>query len=61
MDLPILTYTKQQAAQILNVPESSINWQLRKGKLPHRKISGKIRFTLSDLNDLVEASKAKNF
>jgi len=56
-ELPKLTYTKHEAAKILNVPESSINWQLRKGKLPYRKISGRIRFTLEDLQVFVEQSK----
>ncbi|MFH1613837.1 MAG: helix-turn-helix domain-containing protein [Planctomycetota bacterium] len=60
VSLPKLTYTKEEAAKILNVPESSINWQLRKGKLPYRKISGRVRFTLSDLKILVESSKVEN-
>ena len=54
-----LTYTKEEAAQILGVPVGSINWQLRRGKLPHRKISGRIRFTVDDLRALVEASKVE--
>ena len=52
---PIL-FTKCQAAEVLNVSESSINWLLRKGSLPRRKIAGKIRFTRSDLQALIEAS-----
>lgn len=56
-DLPKLTYTKDEAAQILNIPVGSIDWQLRRGKIPHRKISGKIRFTLDDLKAFVDASK----
>jgi len=58
VSLPKLTYTKEEAAKILNIPAGSIDWQLRKGKLPHRKISGRVRFTLEDLEALVEASKA---
>jgi hypothetical protein len=51
-----LTYTKEEAAQMLNVPPSSINWLLRKGNLPRRKISGRIRFTMEDLRLLVDKS-----
>jgi len=57
MELPRLTYTKEEAAKILNVPKVSIDWLLRKGTLPKRKIAGKIRFTLEDLKALVKASK----
>lgn len=51
-----LLFTKAQAAQMLSLSESSIAWLLRKGTLPHRKIAGKIRFTRSDLEALIEAS-----
>ena len=51
-----LPFTKVQAAQMLSLMESSIDWLLRKGVLPHRKIVGKIRFTRSDLEALIEAS-----
>ncbi len=59
-DLPKLLYDKKEAAQILNVPKTSIDWLLRKGTLPRRKIAGKIRFTLDDLQVCVEASKEDN-
>ena len=52
-----LTYTKEQAAQILNVELGSINYLVRKGTLPCRKIAGKIRFTMDDLKTFVESSK----
>ena len=51
-----MLFTKAQAAQMLNMSSSSIAWLLRKGTLPHRKIAGKIRFTRSDLEALIEAS-----
>ena len=56
-ELPRLTYTKEEAAKILNIPESGIVWLLRKGVLPRHKIAGKIRFTLEDLETLVQASR----
>ena len=52
-----LTYTKEEAAEILSVPKSSIDWLLRKGQLPRHKIAGKIRFTWEDLQAFVEAPK----
>ena len=55
--LPKLTYTKEEAARILNIPAGSIDWLLRKGTLPRRKIAGKVRFTLDDLKAFVEVSK----
>ena len=51
-----LVFTKGQAAKMLNLSESSIEWLLRKHAIPHRKIAGKIRFTRSDLEVLIEAS-----
>jgi len=56
-NLTKLTYTKEEAAEMLNIPASSMNWLLRKGALPRRKIAGRIRFTLDDLNQYVEKSK----
>jgi len=55
-DLPKILFTKAEAAEILRVPEGSIAWLLRKGALPRRKIAGKIRFTLDDLQALIGAS-----
>ena len=51
-----LLFTKAQAAHMLSLSQSSIDWLLRKGVLPHRKVAGKIRFTRSDLEALIEAS-----
>ena len=51
-----LPFTKTQAAQMLSLRRPSINWLLRKGTIPHRKITRKIRFTRSDLEALIEAS-----
>ena len=51
-----LVYTKAEAAKMLSLPESSIDWMLRKQAIPHRKIAGKIRFTRSDIETLIEAS-----
>ena len=53
--LPTLAYTKRQAASMLNITESGIDWLIRSGKLPHRKIARKIRFTKSDLQGLIDA------
>ena len=52
---PVL-FTKVQAAEMLNLAATSVDWLLRKGAVPHRKIAGKIRFTRSDLQALIEAS-----
>jgi hypothetical protein len=56
---PKLLYTKEDAAKLLNISVSSINWQLRKGPevFPHHKIAGKIRFTQEDLQRIVKNSK----
>jgi len=54
--LPKLLYDKREAAEILNISVSSIEWLLRTGRLPHRKISGKIRFTRGDLEAFIDAS-----
>ena len=51
-----LLFTKAQAAEMLSLSESSIEWLIRKGAVPHRTIAGKIRFTRSDLEGLIEAS-----
>ena len=59
-ELSQLLYNKEQAAKILGLPKvSSINWLVRKGTLPHRKVAGKIRFTHSDLLDFVESVKVQ--
>jgi len=55
-ELPKILFTKAEAAEILRVPEGSIAWLLRKGALPRRKIAGKIRFTLGDLEALIATS-----
>ena len=52
-ELPKLCYTKPEAAQMMGFEETSIDWLLRKGVLPHRKIAGKIRFTIDDLKSLI--------
>ena len=51
-----MAYTKAEAARMLSLEETSIDWLLRKGNLPHRKIAGKIRFTEGDLQALIDAS-----
>lgn len=55
-DLPKLLYNKEEAAEILCIPKSSIEWLLRTGKLPRRKVAGKIRFTMADLQGLIDTS-----
>jgi hypothetical protein len=52
-----LVYTKVEAAGMLSVNVSSINWLLRKGVLPHRKIAGKIRFAETDLRTYLDRVK----
>ena len=54
--LPKLLYSKDEAAEMLSVSKWTIEWFLRKGKLPKRKIAGKIRFTMADLQGLIDAS-----
>ena len=48
-----LLYDKGEAAALLGVKVSAVNWLVRTGKLPYRKIARKIRFTLSDLDVLI--------
>ena len=55
-NLPKLCYTKIEAAEMLGLEPASIDWLIRKGTLPRRKIAGKIRFTLEDLQGLIDAS-----
>jgi hypothetical protein len=52
-----LVYTKAEAARMLGVKENSIDWLLRKGILPHRKVAGKIRFAEIDLLTYLERVK----
>ena len=59
MELPRLAYTKEEAARILGVGVSTIDWLLRKNALPRRKIGRRILFTLGDLQALVDASKVE--
>ena len=42
-DLSKLLYSKDEAAEMLSVSRWTIEWLLRKGKLPRRKIAGKIQ------------------
>lgn len=51
-----LAFDKTEAARLLSLKESSIDWLLRTGALPHRKIAGKIRFTESDIRALIDTS-----
>ncbi len=54
--LPKLTFSKKEAAEMLGMKISSIEWLLRKKRIPYRKIAGKIRFTEEDLSVLIESS-----
>ncbi len=60
MELPKLTYSKEEAAEILGVTVSTIDWLLRKRSLPRHKIGREIKFTLEDLRALVDASKVND-
>ena len=55
-NLPRLLYDKAEAAEILGLEESSIEWLLRNRQITKHKIAGKIRFTLEDLKATVSAS-----
>jgi hypothetical protein len=52
-----LAFTKAEAAQMLGIEETSIDWLLRKGILPHRKVAGKIRFMEIDLRTYLDRVK----
>jgi len=54
-ELPKLLYDKQEAAELLGL--KSVEWILRKGQLSHRKVAGKIRFKMDDLQAYIESSK----
>ncbi len=58
--LPKLTYNKNEAAMILGVTVSTINWLLRKKLLPHHKIGKHVRFTLQDLLEYLKKSKVES-
>lgn len=58
VQLPKLTYSKEEAAQILGITVGSIKWYVRCRKLPCRKISGKLYFTMNDIQSLIDACVA---
>ena len=56
MDYRNYCTARKKRRKILSLPESSVEWLLRTGKLPRHKVAGKIRFTLEDLQVLITAS-----
>ena len=57
VELPKLAHTKRDAASILSVKPSAIDWLLRKGELGHRMIARKVRITPEDLREYLELAK----
>ena len=57
--LPRLLFTKEEAAEILALKVSAINGLLRNNEIPRHVIKGKLRFTMQDLETIVEMSAAK--
>lgn len=53
-----LTYTTDEAAQICNVKASWLAWAARAGKVNCRRLGHNVRFTIEDLQELIEQSKA---
>jgi hypothetical protein len=53
--LPKLLYDKTETAQILGV--RSVDWLVRTGKLPHRKVGKYIKFTLDDIQRFIDNAK----
>jgi len=55
-----LCFDKTEAAALLSLNVGSIDWLVRTRKLSYRKIAGKVRFTLSDLEKYVESCLVEN-
>ena len=53
-----LLYTTDEAAEICNVKPSWLAWAARSGKVNCRRLGHNVRFTLDDLQELIEQAKA---
>lgn len=53
-DAPNEVLTNKQAMKHLQVSRSTLQRWRNSGKLPYRKVEGKILYTKSDLNELLE-------
>lgn len=54
-----LCYTEVQAAQILEISPDDLYSLRMQGIVTHRMINGNVRYTLDDLNELLEKCKVK--
>jgi excisionase family DNA binding protein len=53
-----LLYTTDEAAELCNVKPSWLAWAARSGKVNCRRLGHNVRFTLDDLQELIEQAKA---
>jgi len=53
-----LLYTTDEAAKLCNVKPSWVAWAARSGKVNCRRLGHNVRFTLDDLQELIEQAKA---
>jgi len=53
-----LQYTTNEAAKLCNVKPSWLAWAARTGKVNCRRLGHNVRFTIEDLQKLIEQSKA---
>ena len=53
-----LLYTTYEAAELCNVKPSWLAWAARSGKVNCRRLGHNVRFTLQDLQELIEQAKA---
>jgi excisionase family DNA binding protein len=53
-----LLYTTDEAAELCGVKLSWLAWAARTGRVNCRRLGHNVRFTLEDLHDLIEQSKA---
>jgi len=56
-NLPRLLYSKQEAAEILAVDVSAIDGLLRNDATPRHIIRGKLRFSMADLETIMEQAQ----
>ena len=47
---------KKEAAEILRISTVTLDRIRKSGKLPHRKFSGQIRFTMDDINAYIAST-----
>ena len=54
---PKLLYTTEQAAELCSVPATWLAAKAREGKVRCRRLGSYVRFTIDDLQDLIEQAK----